>query len=132
MWSVQYLDRGDQLRKYHVCVKSRKSYKYIFRFVFEVCVLHSFILSRYSPSSHPTSSYLLFRKELAKELISNCNCRRRQVITQTVIHRHLVTPAKHHPDASANFQHVIGKQYGTAAHVTNIYALQEITLQTLS
>ena len=39
--------RGDQLRKYyHVHVKSRKSYKYIFWYLFEVCVLNSFILSR--------------------------------------------------------------------------------------
>ena len=40
------VDRGDRLRKYyHVHVKSRKYYKYIFWFVFEVCVLNSFILS---------------------------------------------------------------------------------------
>ena len=33
------VDRGDQYRKYyHVRVKSRKAYKYIFWFVFEVCV----------------------------------------------------------------------------------------------
>ena len=34
------VDRGDQYRKYyHVHVKSRKSFKYIFWFLFEVCVL---------------------------------------------------------------------------------------------
>ena len=35
------VDRGDQ---YNVPVKSRKSYKYIFWFLFEVCVLNSFII----------------------------------------------------------------------------------------
>ena len=44
------VDRGDQYRKYyHVRMKSRKSYKYIFWFLFETCILNSFILHRYSP-----------------------------------------------------------------------------------
>ena len=39
------VDRGDQYRKYyHVHVKSRKSYKYIFWFLFEVCVFNSYVL----------------------------------------------------------------------------------------
>ena len=32
------VDKGDQIRKYHVKVKSCKAYKYIFWFVFDVCV----------------------------------------------------------------------------------------------
>ena len=60
------VDRGDQYRKYyHVRVKSRKSYKYIFWFLFEICVLNSFILSRYSPCTTSTPTYLSFRKQLA-------------------------------------------------------------------
>ena len=53
------VDRGDQYRKYyHVHVKSRKPYKYIFWFLFEVCV-NSFILSHYSPCNLPISTYLI-------------------------------------------------------------------------
>ncbi len=64
------VDRGDQYRKYyHVRVKSRKSYKYIFWFLFEICVLTSFIRSRYSLCTTSTPTYLSFRKQLAHELI---------------------------------------------------------------
>ena len=35
------VDTGDQYRKYHVRVKSRKSYKYIFCFLLEVCVFNT-------------------------------------------------------------------------------------------
>jgi len=85
------VDRGDQLRKYyHVHVKSRKYYKYIFWFVFEVCVLNSFILSHYSPCNLPISSYLSFRLHLARELIGDYCSRKRHSISKTVIHHHLV------------------------------------------
>ena len=92
------VDRGDQYRKYyHVRVKSRKSYKYIFWFLFEICVLNSFILSRYSPCTTSTPTYLSFRKQLAHELIGNYNSRRRHVISRTVIHHHLVVNTHHFP-----------------------------------
>ena len=90
------VDRGDQYRQYYRGhVKSRKSYKYFFWFVFGVCVLNAYILSRYSPKIHPISSYLSFRKQLANELIGKYNCRRRQVISQTLIHHHLVVNTHH-------------------------------------
>ena len=93
------VDRGDQYMQY--CrghVKSRKSYKHLFWYVFDVCVLNAFILSRYSPPTiQPISSYLSFRKQLANELIGNFNCRRRQVISLTVIHHHLVVNTQHFP-----------------------------------
>ena len=67
------VDRGDQLRKYyHVHVKSRNSYKYIFWYLFEISVLNSFILSPYS-CNIPNSTYLSFTDRLATELISNFN-----------------------------------------------------------
>ena len=80
------VDRGDQLRKYyHVHVKSRKYYKYIFGFVLEVCVLNSFILRHYSPCNLPISTYLSFRLQLARELIGDyCSCKR-HTISKTVI-----------------------------------------------
>ena len=60
------VDRADQYRKYyHVHVKLRKSYKYIFWFLFEICVLNAFILSWYSPSSIMASTYLSLRHHLA-------------------------------------------------------------------
>ena len=92
------VDIGDQYRKYYrVPTKSRKSYKYIFWFVFEVCVLNSFILSHYSPCNHPISNYLSYRLQLAKELISNYCIRKRQVISKTFIHHHLVVNTAHFP-----------------------------------
>ena len=65
------VDRGNQYRKYyHVHVKSRKSYKYIFWFVFEICVLNAFVLySRHSPYTDSTPTYLSFRKNLAHAVI---------------------------------------------------------------
>ena len=82
------VDRGDQYMQYYRChIKSHKSYKHLFWYVFDVCVLNAFILSRYSPTIHPISSYLSFRKQLANELIGNYNCHR----------CHLVVNAQHFP-----------------------------------
>ena len=70
------VDRGDQLRKYnHVHVKSRKCYKYIFWYLFEISVLNSFIFSHYS-CNIPNSTYLSFGDVLATELIDSYNVRR--------------------------------------------------------
>ena len=57
---VADVDKGDQYRKYyHVRMKPCKCYKNIFCFLFEVCVLNSYILSRYSPCNHPNTTYLI-------------------------------------------------------------------------
>ena len=46
------VDKGDQLRKYyHVRMKTKKNYKYIFWFSVEVCITNSYILSHYNPQS---------------------------------------------------------------------------------
>ena len=91
------VDGGDQLRKYyHVHVKSRKSYKYIFWYLFEISVINSFILSLYS-CNIPNSTYLSFRDRLATELIGSYNVRRRHFITKTVIHPHIIVNAPHYP-----------------------------------
>ena len=91
------VDKGDQYRKYyHVSVKSRKAYKYIFWFVFEVCVLNSFIVSRYTDCTH-NKTYLSFRQELARQLIGNYNSHKRRSITHTVIHHDLICNAQHFP-----------------------------------
>ena len=49
-----WVDRGDQLRSYyHVRLKSRKFYKYVFWFLFDVVVMNSYILSRYTITTNP-------------------------------------------------------------------------------
>ena len=48
------VDLGDQYRKYYqVRMKSRKFYKYI---LFEICILNSFVIHRYSPCIGKTLS----------------------------------------------------------------------------
>ena len=92
------VDKGDQYRGYyHVRMKSRKCYKYIFWFPFEVCVLNSFILSRYSPCNHPNTTYLSFRTQLAKELIGTYCSRKHHIHTCTLVHYSLVCNAQHYP-----------------------------------
>lgn len=65
------VDRGDQYRRYYqVRMKSRKAYRYIFWFLFEICILNSFIIHRYSPCiAKNITSYLDFRVQLARALI---------------------------------------------------------------
>ena len=92
------VDKGDQYRKYYQQrMKSRKSYKYIFWFMFKVCVLNSFILSHYSLCNHPISSFLAYRQQLSRELIGQYNSRKRQVISRATIHRDLVVTTQHFP-----------------------------------
>ena len=58
------VDTGDQYRQYYnVCVKSQKSYKYLFWFVFEVlcfqCIYALPLFSMYIPTC--ISTYLSFK-----------------------------------------------------------------------
>lgn len=72
------VDKNDQLRGYyHVRLKGRKYYKYIFWFVFDVAVTNAYILCKYH-TSLTTSSVKKFRSDLAKELIGNFNNRKRR------------------------------------------------------
>ena len=70
------VDRGDQLRSYYrVRLKSRKYYKYVFWFLFDVVVTNAFILSRYAittnpgPTSRQTLKYYWLK--LAEQLIGS-------------------------------------------------------------
>ena len=70
------VDRGDQLRSYyHVRLKSRKFYKYVFWFLFDVVVTNSHILSRYAITTNPgpisKQSLKNFRLKLASQLIGS-------------------------------------------------------------
>lgn len=71
------VDLGDQHRGYyHVRMKSRKFYKYIASFLFDVSITNSFILYK---TTHPSSKMksLQFREALAMELIGTYCSRKR-------------------------------------------------------
>ena len=70
------VDRGDQLRSYyHVRLKSRKFYKYVFWFLFDVVVTNAYILSHYTITTNPgpisKQSLKNFRLKLASQLIGS-------------------------------------------------------------
>ena len=69
------VDLGDQYRQYYQV--TRKFYKYIFWFMFEVCILNSFCLNHYSPCLSKKLSYLDYCVELAQQLIGNYNSRKK-------------------------------------------------------
>ena len=71
------VDKNDQLRGYYsVRTKSRKSYKYIFWFIFDVAIVNSFILYGLSPSTGRKKTMKEFRVELAHQLIGSYNSRK--------------------------------------------------------
>ena len=74
------VDQSDQLRKYYcVRLKSRKYYRYIFWFLYEVALSNAYILSRYIPSTtHQYHHYVDFRAAIAEKLIGNYNSRKRR------------------------------------------------------
>ena len=72
------VDQGEQLRQYyHVRSKSRKMYKYIFWFMFDMSITNSFILYRhFLPHVNKPHNVKTFRLELAKQLIGDYNSRK--------------------------------------------------------
>ena len=73
------VDRGDQMRQYyHLRLKSRKFYKYIFWFLVDVTITNAFVIYKQFSSS-PRLPYKKFRLELAKSLIGTYNSRKRVV-----------------------------------------------------
>ena len=71
------VDLNDQLRKYYnFNFKSRKSYKYIFFFLFQLAITNSFILSK-QYTNLGIKSIKKFREILAVELIGPYNSRKR-------------------------------------------------------
>ena len=76
------VDRGDQLRKYYsVRLKCNKNYKYVFWFLFDVCITNAFILSKLCTGPEPTTRdegrLKAFHAQLAKALIGEYNSRQR-------------------------------------------------------
>jgi hypothetical protein len=71
------VDLNDQLRNYYTFhLKSRKSYKYIFFFLFQLCVTNAFILSKHY-SSINVRNIKMFREKLAVQLIGEYCSRKR-------------------------------------------------------
>ena len=71
------VDLNDQLRGYyHVRLKGRKFYKYIFWFLFDVAVTNAYILAKHH-SQLTVNSVKDFRSGLAKSLITDFNGRKR-------------------------------------------------------
>ena len=67
------VDLGDQLRKYYsVHLKCNKNYKYIFWFMFDVCITNAYVLT-----SLEQERLKNFRVKLAKALIGTYNSRQR-------------------------------------------------------
>ena len=89
------VDRGEQMRGYCLCrVKSRKFYKYIFYFLFDVSITNAFILYKNFCSSPTFNTTKKFRLQLAKELIGDY-CSRSRVGRGGGVIRHL--PLQHFP-----------------------------------
>ena len=72
------VDRNDQLRGYyHVRMKCRKFYRYIFWFLFEVSIANAHILhSRYS-GAEKRQKFKEFRLELARSLVGDYHSKKR-------------------------------------------------------
>ena len=71
------VDHNDQLRGYyHVRLKCRKYYKYIFWFLFDVAVINSYILAKHYTDLN-IKDVKTFRTELAKGLIGQYCSRKR-------------------------------------------------------
>ena len=65
------VDLGDQLRgSYHVRLKNRKDYKYIFCFLFDVAITNSYIVRLYDVTT-AAMDHKSFRMMLAKQLIGD-------------------------------------------------------------
>ena len=75
------VDRNDQLRQYyHVRLKSRKYYKYLFWMIFDVTITNAYLLSQMSLTidKRATKSVKDFRVCLSKELLEGYCTRKRR------------------------------------------------------
>ena len=72
------IDRNDQLRGYyHVRLKCRKYYKYIFWSMFDIAVTNSYILYKHFTTNRTIHDLKAFRVELANGLIGEYSTRKR-------------------------------------------------------
>lgn len=108
------VDRGDQQRGYYSCrTKSRKFYKYIFYFLYDVAITNAFILYKhYSP--HPVLKNIKeFRLKLAVELINDyCSRRRPGRVSSSIV----PLPLQHFPVKGDSDVQSLKKKRGRCAH----------------
>ena len=102
------VDRGDQLRGYYACrTKSRKFYRYIFYFLFDVAITNAHILQKNFCPDNVYNNVKEFRLQLARELMgdysSRCRAGRRpsQITTLPLRHFPMRIPDESH---SKNFK----------------------------
>ena len=70
--------KGDQIRGYYRCrIKTRKFYKYIFFFLFDVAITNSYILYSTYATNKKLKTIKDFRLELSQQLIGSFSNRRR-------------------------------------------------------
>lgn len=102
------VDHADQLRStYNIARKSLKWWKYLFLFLYDVCIVNAFILMRESPNHSlrtknnrvRTRTQLEFRMKLAHQLIGLFSMKRKRKSEFNVEHgmeHHW--PFKHHAE----------------------------------
>ena len=94
------VDKGDQLRQYYrIRTKCRKNYKYIFRFLFDVAITNSYILSLFAPTTMLISHQHLkaFCLRQADQLVGNYNsCKRLGRPCSRPAHPPPAIPSLHH------------------------------------
>ena len=72
------VDLNDQIRNYYTYhIKSRKSYRYIFFFLFHLSITNAFILAKQHSSTISVRNIKQFRQQLAMELIGTYQSRKR-------------------------------------------------------
>ena len=79
------VDKNDQLREYyHVRLKSRKYYKYLFWMLFDVSITNTLIIARGNPALQAATKIVKkFRTTIAHELL-HCYCSRERQTTHTL------------------------------------------------
>ena len=99
------VDKNDQLREYyHVRLKIRKYYKYLFWMLFDVAITNAIIIARSNPTLQgATKTIKKFRATLAHELLDGYCSRKRRGRRPTVCKR--FRGAEHFPLLGDGKQH---------------------------
>ena len=96
------VDRNDQLRKYyHVSLKGRKFYRYIFWFLLEVCITNSYILYKHfcADQTQSLNTLVKFRLQLFRDLVANYCSRKRagRPLSGQAAQSRSTLPFRHYP-----------------------------------
>ena len=101
------VDKNDQLREYyHVRLKSRKYYKYLFWMMFDVAITNMLILARANPALYAaTTTVKKFHATLARELLDGYCSRKRRGRRPTVCTKRF-KGSEHYPLLGDGKQHL--------------------------